>query len=153
MNVNEFPPGSFSLRNILVSRTSEHYQHGGPNAPPINRVLGIGAHFLIRELYRNGILTHDGGHGLCYVPTSGVKRVIEALGCSSIKEKVSWEIRNEEKSKVIFHFLRDNLDSATATFKKDFDIPFQIISEDIDLQKDFFDKVFPKQQPHTNEER
>jgi hypothetical protein len=150
MNVNNFPQGTFSLRQILVSRTSELYQRGGPDAPPINRVLGIGAHFLIRELYRKNILTHEGGYCLCYVPNSRVRAVLEAIGCPNINEKDS---SNEDRSKIIFNFLKQKLDGHRALFKKDFDIPLQVIGYNRDLQIRFLGRKLPTPTSWAQEEK
>ncbi len=140
LKTNDLPRGAYiSMKQIMVSKTSEHFQGGGPSLPPLNRILGIGAHLLIRELCRKGILTHEGLFRLCYVPNLRLRILIEAIGCRGMNEKDN----NEVRSKMIFDFLARNLGRDGALFKNHFDLPLQIIAYDRDLQKRYIGKELP----------
>ncbi|MGO8881244.1 MAG: sacsin N-terminal ATP-binding-like domain-containing protein [Desulfomonilaceae bacterium] len=129
-----------SMRQILIPRISEDLQGGGLDAPPINRVLGIGAHFLFRELRRNGILGHPGLNKLCYVPNEKLRILVETLGCRDINGK---DLTHETQSGMISDFLTKRLGPEKALFKTDFDIPMQMIAYDSQLQAEVLGYQLP----------
>jgi hypothetical protein len=124
--------GKFALNHLLAPRTNPSFQGGGPDAPTIVRTLGIGAHFVVRELFRQGIITEPYVHPHCYMPVLRVRRLFELLGCQFHE----WE--RENWSEQIHGFLVDHLGKTKATFDEAFDIPFQIIARDADLQDELF---------------
>lgn len=132
----------FSLDTILKTRTSSIWQSGGPEAPPITRVLGIGVSFVLRELVRCGIISNSNLHKYCYVPTGGVRRIIAAAGCEDIS------VHNGSKgeaSQAILIFLANHLGTDQCTFNSSFDLPFSIIARDPALQYRFFNEAVPIQ--------
>ena len=115
---------------ITRSRTNPLYQGGGPDAPPAGRMLGIGACFVIRELVRLKVLKTKLAYPHCYVPHERVRGVLSHLGWESID--------GPDASRHIYEFLVQHLGPEGATFEHCFDLPFQEIAEDPDLQERFF---------------
>jgi hypothetical protein len=94
----------------------------------------MGACFVVRELVRTGVLTSDFSHPHCFVPTARVRRVFAAIGCEDLEQ----EHRRWEVSPIIHNFIVDHLGDDRTTFCGDFDIPFQFVAEDADLQQRLF---------------
>ncbi|MBW2066088.1 MAG: hypothetical protein JRJ03_14310 [Deltaproteobacteria bacterium] len=117
-----------NIRGLLKPRTHQDLQGGGINAPPIERSLGIGACFVVRELKRKQILKGDSVVPFCYVPVKRVRKFLGNLGCEGITE--NGEIAD---SKRIYRFLRDNLGEQGAGFFGSYDIPLQVIADSKDL--------------------
>ena len=115
---------------ITRPRTNPLYQGGGPDAPPAGRMLGIGACFVIRELVRLNVLKTNLAHPHCYVPHERVRGVLSHLGWESID--------GADASPHIYEFLVQHLGPEGATFEHCFDLPFQEIADDPDLQERFF---------------
>src|SRR5262249_15308909 len=61
--------GPFALTALTRPRTSAQGQGWMPDAPPVSRVLGIGACFVVREILRRGVVK-DNPHAYphCFVP-------------------------------------------------------------------------------------
>ena len=132
ISIDQRPPeAKLSMRNVFAPRSSSEFQGGGPDVPPIHNVLGIGAHFILRELYRNGVLSHEAGHPLCYVPNKVVRKFFnEAFGLNLTDDD-----KNEDCSLEMYKFVKNYIGSEKATFCMSFDIPFRIISKKYELQK------------------
>lgn len=116
------------ISGILKTRVNADYQGGGISAPPIEKSLGYGACFALRELKRKQILNGSQIVPYCYVP---VKRTLELcgyLGCQDLSD--SGGINN---SKTIYGFLCRNLSEAHAEFSNCYDIPLQILAEREDV--------------------
>ena len=41
--------------------------------PPLRPLLGVGTHFVLRELVRKGIVTNPAVHSFCFVPVRSVR--------------------------------------------------------------------------------
>ncbi len=128
----------FALSQITAPRASEIFQGGGPNAPPISKILGIGAWFIIRELVRKGIIENKNAHRHCYVPVKRVRDIVERMGGPFLENS-----SREEQSIRIYEFLAKHLGEEKATFNGAFDIPLQLIAEDDNLWDDFFSGTRP----------
>jgi hypothetical protein len=123
----------FPLTQLTNTRTSAQFQAGGVSAPPLSRVLGMGQCFVLRELFRHGVLSNPLAHPHCFVPVARVRRMLVDLGCEALlADQRPWEW-----SRVIFTFLQQHLGDA-ATFRGAFDIPLQIVADDSELQMRFF---------------
>jgi hypothetical protein len=128
--------GRFDLSQITTPRASDIFSGGGPDAPPVARILGVGACFVMRELCRKGIITNPEAHRYCYVPLSRVRRLVHRLGGPNLdaQQHDRWE-----RSSLIYDFLREHLRGKDVTFGRAFDIPFQIVEMDDDLWSGFFE--------------
>lgn len=118
--------------DILSTRASARFQGGGPNAPPLTRVLGFGFCFVVRELRRHGVLTRGGIDEHCFVPTRRLRHLLSRLGCD-----LDTEQGHVSQSRQIFRFLCEYLPD-DPTFGDDFDIPLQILAADRALQEGLF---------------
>ncbi len=127
---------TFQLTEITRPLASSLFQGGGIGAPPLCRVLGLGACFIVRELVRLGLLKSHFAFRHCFVPTKRVRDVFKLLGCEGLDLKVErWNISTH-----IYDFVIQQIGPERATFSDAFDIPFQFIAEDDSLQQRFFDR-------------
>lgn len=98
----------------------------GLNAAPINRSLGIGVNWLIRELARNGIYDPDEAKSMapyCWMPTERVRKLLVRFGMSNLSSSA-----NPEDSREIHTFIVKHLGAERARFGGDFDLPLQLIT-------------------------
>jgi hypothetical protein len=125
---------TFRLTELTNTRASTWFQGGGVSAPPLSRMLGMGQCFVLRELFRHGLLSNQHAHSHCFVPVGRVRKMLIDLGCSTLAKKHEpWEW-----SRMIHEFLREHLGDKAAIFEGAFDIPLQIVADDVDLQLRFF---------------
>ncbi|MBI1924752.1 hypothetical protein HYR99_10915 [Candidatus Poribacteria bacterium] len=124
----------FSLDKITRLKESSDQQGGGLNAPSIDRTLGIGVCFVVREMVRQGVITNLYAYEHCYTPVKRMRKLLSSICCPDLEEHTSsrWE-----RSKIIYDFLSAYLGNR-ATFDLSFDIPFLIISENKALEQRFF---------------
>ena len=126
----------FRLTEVTQPMSSSLFQGGGISAPPISRVLGLGACFVVRELVRMGVLQNDLARQHCYVPAKRVRDIFRLLGCDGLElQSQRWEMSGN-----IHNFIVQHIGTEAAHFENDFDIPFQFISEDVLLQQKFFQR-------------
>ena len=116
------------ISGVLKPRTNPQYQGGGISAPPIEKSLGLGACFTLRELKRNNVINGSLVDPFCYVPVKRVRQFFENLGCIDIEDN-----GDIENSKCIHNFLCQNLGEDNVTFSNCFDIPLQILTEKEDI--------------------
>ena len=126
--------GPLLMTDITRLRYSSQFQGSDFDAPSIDRTLGIGACFVVRELMRLGILSSVHAYPHCYTPVRRVRNLLESIGFRGLDSDAS---QRWEQSVAIYEFLSEYL-GERATFNGAFDIPFLIIAEDGDLQNEFF---------------
>ena len=117
--------GPISLNDVLRPSHSPVIGPLGLNAAPIDRSLGIGANWLIRELVRNEVYDPDDATTLapyCWMPSRRVRELLERLG-----EHLSLDA-NKEESRAIYEFMVRSLGEERARFDGDFDLPLQLIT-------------------------
>lgn len=90
---------------------------GSRDIPPLERPLGIGAHWLLRELLRKGVMQNPALHRLAFVPN---KQVLNALKGFGFEGSTSEEIHA---------FLVGHLGKDKAHFKLAFDLPFRHLED------------------------
>ena len=112
------------ITGILKTRVNADFQGGGVSAPPIEKSLGIGACFTIRELQRKQIINGSQSVPFCYVPVKRTREFCEKIGCRDFSEN-----GGIENSKVIHRFLCSNLGDTHAEFSNCYDIPLQVVAE------------------------
>ncbi len=122
------------IKRILKTKATEIFQGGGISAPPIERSLGIGACFMLRELKRKQVLKGNQVVPFCYVPVKRVRELFEKLGCEGFIES-----HGIDNSKKIYDFLCQNLDEQRATFFNNYDIPLQVIAKEQNILKMILD--------------
>jgi hypothetical protein len=124
----------FKLVEVLHARSSSLFQGGGVSVPPLSRVLGLGACFVVRELVRLSVLNSEHAIEHCFVPVKRVRDIFQRLGC----EGLDLQVQRWEMSSYLYRFVADYLGTERAKFMNDFDIPFQFVAEDHDLFHRFF---------------
>ena len=132
----------FDFDQILTPRTASTQSGGGWDAPPLTRVLGIGACFVVRELVRMGVLSSRHAHDHAYVGVGRVRNVFVRLGMSDLRG----EGASYRHSSQIHRFLIDHLGPDRAHFDRCFDLPFLAIAESAELQKRFLDCQLPSEE-------
>ncbi len=112
----------FSLMSITCPRTS---QEAPVDPPPVARILGMGACFIVRELLRHRVLTNQFAFEHAFVPSLRVRNLFRELGC----EFEEHSGRSWEWSRDIWRFLKERLaDNEDRTFGLAFDLPFQVLA-------------------------
>jgi hypothetical protein len=99
----------------------------GFDAPPSAQALGMGRHFILRELVRFGILHSPHIYEQCFVPVARVCRLMERIGCSG----------------GIYASLCRYLGAEKATFNGSFDLPLLFVAENEALQRRFLSGPVP----------
>ena len=112
------------IQGVLKTRVNPQFQGGGIDAPPIERSLGHGTCFVVRELRRKKVLTKPQVEPFCYVPVERVRNFCTLLGCNGINDQAVID-----HSKTIYDFLCMNLGKDRADFDGCYDIPLQILTE------------------------
>lgn len=127
--IREFPRflaarGRTSLRAILCPQVSLLAQDLGLNAAPIERTLGIGTNWLIRELLRYGYYRGSDAAQLapyCWTSSDRVRRFLRTLGLSLDLNA------DADVSPTVYGFLEKHL-GQDVTFFGDYDLPLQIVT-------------------------
>jgi hypothetical protein len=120
--------GPFSLETVFNIRRDSGMTGTGLDAPPLDRGLGIGACFVVRELLRCGFFDNPWAYEHAFVPRRAIRSVLTKLGAPLTDDDSKPTMSTE-----IFRFLRDNLADDKAHFHKSFDIPFAVLAKHPDL--------------------
>jgi len=106
------------LNDITLVRSSQRFQGGGIDAPRIDRALGIGACFVMREIVRGRIVSQPLAHRHCYVPSRRIRNFFSELGCNLDGQ------HGPQVSILIHEFIVRFLGHEKASFEDSFDLPF-----------------------------
>ena len=118
--------GPVSLNDVLRPSHSSVIGPLGLDAAPLDRSLGIGVNWLIRELARNGVYCPEDAESMapyCWMPSRRVRKVLDKLGMRDLSPNA-----NKEDSRAIYAFVVDHLDEERARFGGDFDLPLQLVT-------------------------
>ena len=118
--------GPISLNDVLRPADSPVIQPLGLEAAPLNRPLGIGANWLIRECIRNGVYEPGDAAKMapyCWMPSRRVRVLLAKLGMPDLSEKA-----NKEDNRPIHDFIVNHLGAERARFRGDFDLPLQLVT-------------------------
>jgi len=113
-------PGPVGLDAILNPSTSDLFTGSGIDAPALQRSLGLGRHFVVRELLRTGAVRTRHLDTEAFMPSKAVRQRFAELGCP-----VEVASSSPADSRVMHTFLARHLGEARATFHGAFDLPFQ----------------------------
>jgi hypothetical protein len=116
------------ITGILRPKVNADFQGGGVSAPPIEKSLGMGSCFILRELKRKNIIKNRQAVPFCYVPVKKVREFCENLGGMELIGNGSID-----NSKIIHDFLCRNLGEKHADFSNCYDIPLQVVAEKEDI--------------------
>ena len=117
--------GQISLDVILRPSYAPILGPLGLDAAPINRSLGIGVNWMVRELLRHGVYEADDAILMapyCWAPTGRVRDVLNALG-ADVGVKADMDV-----SPAIYEFVVQHIGADHAFFADDFDLPLQLIT-------------------------
>jgi hypothetical protein len=134
----------FDLTDVTRTRSSRVHQGGGISAPPISRVLGQGACFVMRELVRKKLVVNQQAWEHCYVPSLGVRRLLTRLSFTEDRGSRPWEV-----SRDIHGFLVEHLTDERVRFGGDFDIPFQVLALNTDVAERVLAGEMPPEPPRN----
>lgn len=117
--------GVISLNGALQPTYWVPAMHLCINAAPLNRSLGIGMNWMIRELLRHSVydsrdLEHMAPYG--WAPSERVRNLLNALGA----DVGDWP--DKEASRTIYDFVTRHLGNSRGRFDGDFDLPLQLIT-------------------------
>lgn len=118
--------GPVSLRDILKPSFSPALAALGRDAAPIDRSLGIGVNWLVRELMRSGVYGSDDLARMApysYASSERVrKRLLDPLGYHGI------DGADPDESRRIYGFIEKAVGREVVRFAGDYDLPLQLIT-------------------------
>ena len=118
--------GRMSLDDILRPSYSPRVGPLGLNAAPIDRSLGIGANWLIRELSRHGVYDSDEANlmaAYCWASSHRVRAFLTTLDPS-----LDLKTADKDASPAIHDFVIKHVGPDRAHFDGDFDLPLQLVT-------------------------
>jgi hypothetical protein len=116
--------GRPSPRHWLTTHTSPQFQFGGPDAPTLVPILGIGSCFVLRELVRMRLVTREDVHPFCYGPVRRLRQFLEGLGWQDDEDRTV-----HDRSRSIYDFVAEHHPD-DPTFGNAFDIPLLMYAEE-----------------------
>jgi hypothetical protein len=125
------------LDGFLRARHNAYFHGSGIDAPPLTPLLGLGIHFLVRELSRTGVLKNPILRPYCFVPTAKIRRLMDACGLPLNSD-------SEERwghSQRIYQYLHTTLAGQAEHFCRDGDVPLQIVASDSRLWGQFLPSI------------
>ena len=117
---------------LLEPRVDSALSNAGTSsfdAPPA--LLGMGLHWVLRELVRLKIVEDDRLLPYCWVPSGEVLKFLERLG---YKARLS-ESPNSKKAGSVSAFMKDKMNTENWHLDHSFDIPLRHVASDEDLQR------------------
>ncbi|MCY4364099.1 MAG: hypothetical protein OXE42_18285 [Gammaproteobacteria bacterium] len=127
------PESMYQATRLLAPRVDEALTGVGTHfdAPPAP--LGMGLHWILRELVRLEVVKGDHLFRDCWVPSEQVLRLLEPLGLDRPDDGMA----NSDKARAIFDFLATELGTETPNLHLAFDIPLRHVVSDTDLRHRF----------------
>jgi hypothetical protein len=118
----------FSFDEVMRTRESALFQQTDISAPPLTKPLGMGSHFVVRELVRTRVLKNPKIHRHAFLAQKPVREILERIGCEGLSKD-----DHDNNSVTIHQFLVEHLGKERSTFDLSFDLPLQALA-----RKDFF---------------
>lgn len=109
------------LDAILNPSSSALFSGSGIDVPDLRRALGIGRHFVLRELLRTGTVHAPSMQPEAFYPSASMRRAMATLGCP-----IDPQVWNHGDSRTIHGFLLEHLGEKRVTFQGAFDLPFVV---------------------------
>ena len=127
------PESMYQATRLLAPRVDEALTGVGTHfdAPPAP--LGMGLHWILRELVRLEVVEGEHLFPDCWVPSEQLLGLLEELGLDRPEAGMS----NSHKARVVFDFLASELGTETPNLHLAFDIPLRRVASDIDLRHRF----------------
>lgn len=138
--------GDFGLDEVANPRASAVFSGGGPDAPPLGQIIGVGQCFIMRELARSGVIRNSAAHRWCFVPLRQVRQLIGRIGGPEwSRTGPLWSFSAE-----IHAFLKQHLEDPSLTLG--FDIPLLLVAERPELWRAIVDDQPPEANAESGEE-
>ncbi len=118
--------GPVSLIDLLRPSHSSALASLGTEAAPVDRTLGAGVNWMIRELTRNGLYgcsDADLTAPYCWMPTQRVRKLLVSLHAPITEASAK-----PDESRAIYGFIADHIGADRARFEGDFDLPLQFMT-------------------------
>ncbi len=123
--------GPVSLGSLLEPRSDPHMQGGGIDAPSLQRALGYGVSYVVRELLRFGAISSRDAVPHAYVPQRATVEFLQRIHMPNISNEPAWD-----RSRLIHRFLEEHLGDE-ADFGGSYDIPLKLVAQDPELWQRF----------------
>jgi len=126
----------FQLGTLLTPRAD---MNSPADAPPLTKVLGIGACFVARELARAEVInpTNPQLQDHCYPPVGRVRKLLIELGCTRLGDPPRTIEERLGQSRIIHEFLCQHIGPERAHFGHTFDLPLLEVADDRELKARF----------------
>jgi hypothetical protein len=126
----------FQLGTLLAPRAD---MNSPADAPPLTKVLGIGACFVARELARAHVIdpTNPALQDHCYPPVGRVRGLLVELGCTELVDPPRTIEERLGQSRIIHEFLCQHIGPERAHFGHTFDLPLLEVADDRELRARF----------------
>ena len=98
----------------------------GLDAARLDRSLGIGANWMIRELVRHGVYEARDAMAMapyCWGATRRVRKLLE-----HISREAFIDAADKDASRFVFEFIAEQIGHERARFGGDFDLPLQLVT-------------------------
>ena len=127
------PENMYEVTRLLAPRVDEALTGAGTrfDAPPAP--LNMGLHWVLRELVRLEVVEGEHLYPDCWVPSEQVLRFLGNFGLDQPDDAMS----NPQKARAIFDFLVSELETATPSLHRAFDIPIRYVASSADLRRRF----------------
>lgn len=138
--------GDFGLDEVANPRAGAVFSGGGPDAPPLGQIIGVGQCFIMRELARSGMIRNSAAHRWCFVPLRQVRQLIGRIGGPEWSGTGPlWSFSAE-----IHAFLKQHLEDPSLALG--FDIPLLLVAERPQLWRAIVDDQPPEASAESSEE-
>ena len=122
----------YQVTRLLAPRVDEALTGAGTHFDAPAAPLGMGLHWVLRELVRLEVVRGEHLFPDCWVPSEQVLNVLRPFGLTCDEG-----LDNPEKARAIFDFLAPVLGTATPNLHRAFDIPLRHVSSNPDLRRRF----------------
>ncbi len=119
------------IEDIIQPGSSSNLTGAGSSftPPELKATLGIGANFILRELYRHDIYSDESLEQHCFVVSKGVRNLLQKL-----PDGVVLSDSSAVSSKEVYQYLCEHMGKEHASFNGAFDIPLRILSRSSNSQ-------------------
>jgi hypothetical protein len=114
--------GGLSLQRLVQPLADPALSGSGIWAPAIDRTLGYGVCFVIRELARLGIIDGLGIEPYAWQPTLRLRTMLRWLGMDALNEA------RADNAPQIWRFVSTQIDASRARYRGSFDLPLQLLT-------------------------
>ncbi|MUH97283.1 hypothetical protein GNP63_12130 [Aliivibrio fischeri] len=120
--------GMPNIKALIQPASSAELSGAGSSfAPPeLKATLGIGANFILRELYRYGVYSDESVEKHCFVASQGVRDILS----KKLHDPLELDKASADSSEKIYSYLCSHMGEEFATFDGGFDIPLRLLARD-----------------------